>query len=274
MPPPMKASVIIPARDEVDVIGTTVTKVGAALDRAGRDYEVIVVDDASADGTAAVVDALEVKNPRIRCIRSRYANGFGFAVRAGLDVFDGDVVAIVMADGSDDPADLLRYLDLLETGGFDCVFGSRFQPGGEVRGYPPLKLVVNRAVNIGIRVLFGHHYDDTTNAFKAYRRHVIENVQPLVSNHFNLTVELPLKAIVRGHSYAVIPIRWTNRAAGRSKFGLKEMGSRYLYIVLMVFLEHVLARGDYRRADYHDPRPGLRGGLRRRLGHDRGRHGP
>jgi dolichol-phosphate mannosyltransferase len=104
-------------------------------------------------------------------------------------------------------------------------------------------------------VLFRHSYNDTTNAFKAYRREVIENVQPLVSNHFNLTVELPLKAIVRGHSYAVVPITWTNRAAGHSKLGLKEMGSRYLFITLMVWLEHHLSRGDYRRSNYRDYRP-------------------
>jgi dolichol-phosphate mannosyltransferase len=108
---------------------------------------------------------------------------------------------------------------------------------------------MNRVVNLGIRLLFGHGYNDTTNAFKAYRREVIENVQPLLSHHFNLTVEIPLKAVVRGHSYAVVPIRWRNRAAGESKLRLQEMGSRYLYIVLIVFLEHHLRRGDYRRAD-------------------------
>jgi dolichol-phosphate mannosyltransferase len=118
-----------------------------------------------------------------------------------------------------------------------------------------VKLLVNRIVNTGIRALFRHGYDDTTNAFKAYRREVIESVQPLVSNHFNLTVELPLKAIIRGHSYAVIPISWTNRSAGESKLGLREMGSRYAFIVLMAFLEHHLSRGDYRRPGYRDPRP-------------------
>jgi dolichol-phosphate mannosyltransferase len=249
----MKVSVVIPAHNEAEVIGPTVGAVAAALDGAGRDYEVIVVDDGSTDDTAARVAAISDRNPRVRCLRSHYPNGFGFAVRAGLERFDGDAVAIVMGDGSDDPRDMLRYFELIEEG-YDCAFGSRFVAGGRTRGYPWLKLAINRLVNLGIQVLFRHGYDDTTNAFKAYRREVIDNVQPLVSQHFNLTVELPLKAVARGHSYGIVPINWTNRSAGESKLGLKEMGSRYLYIVLLVFLEHHLTRGDYRREGYQDHR--------------------
>jgi dolichol-phosphate mannosyltransferase len=166
-------------------------------------------------------------------------------VRAGLDEFTGDAVAIVMADGSDSPEDVVRYHRLLEEG-YDCAFGSRFLRGSSVQDYPRFKLALNRIANFAIRVLFRHGYNDTTNAFKAYRREVIETVQPILSNHFNLTVELPLKAIVRGHTYAVVPIAWTNREAGASKLHLQEMGSRYVFIVLYVLLEHYLSRGDYR----------------------------
>jgi dolichol-phosphate mannosyltransferase len=250
----MKVSVVIPAHDEAEVIGPTVGAIAAALDGAGRDYDVLVIDDASTDETAERVEAIAARNPRVRCLRSPYPNGFGFAVRAGLERFSGDAVAIMMGDGSDDPRDMLRYFELLDEG-YDCAFGSRFAPGGRTHGYPWVKLAINRIVNVGIRLLFRHGYDDTTNAFKAYRREVIESVQPLVSQHFNLTVELPLKAVVRGHSYGIVPISWTNRTAGESKLGLKEMGSRYLYIVLLVFLEHHLTRGDYRRPGYRDPRP-------------------
>ena len=162
----------------------------------------------------------------------------------------------MMADDSDDPADLVRYYRVLEQG-YDCAFGSRFMPGARVEDYPRLKLVINRIVNFGIRVLFRHGYNDTTNAFKAYRREVIEAVDPLLSHHFNLTVELPLKAVVRGFSFQVIPVSWRNRTAGSTKLSLQEMGSRYLFIVLYVFLEHHLSRGDYRRrlpATAEDPR--------------------
>lgn len=222
------------------------------------DFEIVCVDDASSDATPDVIHRLAEHDPAIVYVRNPYRNGFGFAVRAGLDVFTGDAVAIMMADLSDDPDDLVAYHRLLESG-YDCAFGSRFMPGGGVTDYPRAKLVLNRIVNLGIRLLFGHGYDDTTNAFKAYRREVIDTVQPLLSHHFNLTVELPLKAIVRGHSYAVTPISWRNRQSGESKLRLQEMGSRYLFIVLYVFFEHHLSRGDYRR-DSDGGRRGWRAG--------------
>ena len=250
----MKLSVVIPAHNEEGAIAETVTEIVTALEREDAAYEVIVVDDGSTDQTATQVARLAEANPNVRCLRSPYSSGFGFAVRAGLDVFEGDAVAIMMGDGSDTPADMLRYFDLLDQG-YDCAFGSRFMPGGRVHDYPPLKLALNRLVNLAIRALFRHGYDDTTNAFKAYRREVIENAEPLLSQHFNLTVELPLKAVVRGHSYGIVPISWANRTAGESELGLKEMGSRYAYIVLLVFLEHHMTRGDYRRAGYRDFRP-------------------
>jgi dolichol-phosphate mannosyltransferase len=153
-----------------------------------------------------------------------------------------------MADLSDAPADLILYYRVLEQG-YECAFGTRFAPGGGVEDYPRLKLLLNRLVNAGIRVMFRHGYNDTTNAFKAYRREVIDQLQPLLSNHFNLTVELPLKAVVRGYSYAIVPITWTNRRYGESKLHLQEMGSRYLFIILYVWLEHHLSLGDYRRKD-------------------------
>jgi dolichol-phosphate mannosyltransferase len=242
----MKLSVVMPAQNEEGSVAKTVEGVTTVLEREGIDYEVVVVNDDSEDSTEAVVEAIGAANPRVRCHRSHYERGFGMAIRAGLDVFQGDAVAIVMADASDNPEDLVHYHRLLEEG-WDCAFGSRFMPGANVYDYPRLKLTINRLANWFIRILFRHRYNDTTNAFKAYKREVIETIQPLLSKHFNLTVEMPLKAIVRGHSYAVVPTNWTNRATGVAKLKMKEMGSRYLFIVLYVWLESTLSRGDYRR---------------------------
>lgn len=240
----MKLSVVIPAQNEEGSVGRTVEEVAAVLEREGIDYEVLVIDDSSEDGTTAAVEAIGMTNPRVRCRPSHHEKGFGMAVRAGLELFTGDAVAIMMADASDDPEDLIRYYRILEEG-WDCAFGSRFLPGSHIYDYPRLKLIINRLANWFIRILFRHRYNDTTNAFKAYRREVIETIQPLLSKHFNLTVEIPLKAIVRGHSYKVVPISWTNRTSGEAKLAMREMGSRYLFIVLYVWLENALSKGDY-----------------------------
>jgi dolichol-phosphate mannosyltransferase len=158
----------------------------------------------------------------------------------------GDAVVIMMADESDDCRDVVRYWQELEKG-VDCVFGSRFLPGGGVIDYPVIKLWINRLANLFIRSLFHHGLNDTTNAFKAYRREVIEGVRPILSPHFNITVELPLKAIVRGYSFSVIPITWRNRRSGEAKLKIREMGSRYLFIVMYVWLEKFFSQGDYQK---------------------------
>jgi dolichol-phosphate mannosyltransferase len=269
----VKLSVVVPAYNEEGSIGTTLRELSAELSGAGIDYELLVIDDNSEDGTADVVARVAEADPALRCVQSHYPHGYGFAVRAGLDLFEGDAVAIVMADGSDHPADVVRYHGVLEAG-YDCAFGSRFLPTSRVYGYPRFKLFLNRLVNWWIKQLFRHGYNDTTNAFKAYRREVIENVRPLLSNHFNLTVELPLKAVVRGYSFAVIPISWTNRMEGESKLGLREMGSRYLFIVLYTFLEAHLTRGDYLRPGLADQRPKPHGGRRRLSRRSRRRREP
>jgi dolichol-phosphate mannosyltransferase len=245
---PLRLSVIIPAHNEAESIGQTVTTLASTLTAERVPHEILVVDDASSDGTAAVVNDVATRSPSVRCIRSHMPPGFGYAVRAGLDHYTGDAVALFMADGSDLAGDLVRYYRVL-IDGYDCAFGSRFVKGGDAKGYPLLKLAVNRIANVAIRLLFRHGYNDTTNAFKAYRREVIDNIGPLLSNHFNLTVEMPLKAITRGHTYQIVPITWVNRRQGVSKLKLQEMGSRYVFIVLYVFLEHNLSHGDYRRPD-------------------------
>jgi dolichol-phosphate mannosyltransferase len=241
-------SVVIPAHDEADGIEETLRSLVAALDGAGLDFEIVVVDDHSRDDTAARVATMAAAEPRVRLVANHARPGFGMAVRRGLEAFSGDAVAIVMADLSDDPGDVVRYFQHVERGA-ECVFGSRFQPGSKLIDYPPHKLVLNRLANWFVRALFRHRLDDTTNAFKCYRRSVIEGCQPLLSVHFNLTVELPLKAVIRGYQYEVIPISWRNRTTGVSKLKIREMGSRYLFVILYCFLERLLTGGDYRRVD-------------------------
>jgi dolichol-phosphate mannosyltransferase len=239
----VKLSVVIPARNEEGCVGSTLSLVSQKLTSHDIDYELIVVDDGSTDRTAAIVRAAADLNSRVLLVSNGPPHGFGRAVRAGLDAFSGDAVVIMMADASDSPDDLVEYYRILRDEA-DCAFGSRFMVGGHVRRYPLPKLVLNRAANAGISALFGLGYNDVTNAFKGYRRYVIESCRPLVSPHFNLTVELPLKAITRGFTYRYVPISWTNRATGLSSFKIKELGSRYAYVILSIWLEQLLVRAD------------------------------
>jgi dolichol-phosphate mannosyltransferase len=235
-PGALKLSVVIPAHNEEGSIERTVSAIAATLSGAGIDYEVLVIDDASTDATSAILGVLAQQDPRIRVERSPYPRGFGNAVQAGLERYGGEAVAIAMGDASERPDDLVRYHGLL-TQGYDCAFGSRFLPGAELHGYPPLKLILNRVANQFLRFAFRYRYNDTTNAFKAYRREVIDAVTPLQATGFDLTVELPVRAIGHGFSYAVVPVAWTGRMAGRSKLRLQEVGSRYLRTTLRLLAE-------------------------------------
>jgi dolichol-phosphate mannosyltransferase len=248
----IRLSIVIPAHNEEDSLAGTIHALVGALSAESIPHEILVVDDHSTDGTADVLQQLSNQYPSVRRISNERPNGFGQAVHTGIDAFTGDAFCLVMADGSDDPRDVVRYYrKLLE--GYECVFGSRFTAKSKVVNYPKHKLLLNRLANLFIRILFGLQYNDITNAFKCYRRNVIEGIRPILSNHFNLTVELPLKAIVRGFSYTVVPIHWYGRVHGVSKLRIQEMGSRYLFIVLYVLLERLLSRGDYVRADQAAP---------------------
>ncbi len=245
-PAPKLLSVIIPARDEAGCISATVEHLHVELRLRNVPHEIIAVDDGSSDETWRILNSLVERIPELKPIKNTGENGFGRAVALGLDHMRGDAVVIMMADESDDCRDVVRYWEGLNEG-FDCVFGSRFIKGGGVIDYPKLKLLLNRLANLFLRVLFRIRLNDTTNAFKAYRREVVDGCRPLISHHFNMTVELPLKAIVRGFTWKVIPITWRNRRTGIAKLKIKEMGSRYLFICLYIWLEKYLSKGDYKR---------------------------
>ena len=240
----MKLSVIIPANNEESCIEQTIEALNKALVEKDIEHELLVVNDNSSDKTEEILIRLMSRIKTLRYINNPPPNGYGFAVRVGLENFHGSVVSIVMADASDSPEDVVNFYNHILKG-FDCVFGSRFIKGAQCVDYPLFKLLLNRSFNYFIKFLFGIRYNDVTNAFKMYKAHVIPGLKPFLSHHFSLTVELPLKAIIRGYSYAIVPNSWVNRSTGISKLRIKEMGSRYLFIVIYCFIEKWLSGGDY-----------------------------
>jgi dolichol-phosphate mannosyltransferase len=240
-------SVVIPARDEEGCICSTVEHLHVELRLNHIPHEIIVVDDGSKDQTWPLLQGLKEKIPVLTPVQNPGKHGFGCAIVYGLDQMKGDAVVVMMADESDDCRDVVRYWGELKKG-YDCVFGSRFIRGGGVIDYPFIKWALNRVANAFIAMLFRVKLNDTTNAFKAYRSTVIAGCRPLIAPHFNLTIELPLKAIVRGFSWTVVPITWRNRRTGVAKLKIREMGSRYFFICMYVWLEKYFSRGDYKKS--------------------------
>lgn len=240
-------SVVIPARNEEESLPETLGDIYSVFSENNVPHEIVVVDDGSTDKTWAVLNRLREEIPTLRPLQNNGLHGFGRAIIHGLNHMSGDAVVIMMADASDDPKDAVTYWKILNEEDYECAFGSRFIKGGKVEGYPRFKLVVNRLANFLVRMFLRIPLNDTTNAFKAYRKTVIEGCRPLLAPHFNLTVELPLKAIVRGYTWKVTPIAWRGRKHGVAKLKLKEMGSRYFFICAYVWLEKYFSRGDYER---------------------------
>jgi dolichol-phosphate mannosyltransferase len=226
----MKLSVVIPAYNEEESIGETLRTLHAKLVEEQIDHEIVVTNDNSKDNTLGRLEELAQEIPTLSYYTNLGPNGFGYAVRYGLERYKGDCVAVMMADLSDDQADLVLYYRKMQEG-YDCVFGSRWIKGGRVVDYPAHKKYINRVANGIVKTLFRLKYNDCTNAFKLYRRHTMDG----------------LKSIVRGYSYAVVPNSWTNRKYGESKLKIKEMGSRYFFIMMYCLIEKYFSRGDFHK---------------------------
>ncbi|KJU81415.1 family 2 glycosyl transferase [Candidatus Magnetobacterium bavaricum] len=233
----MKLSVIIPAFNEENCLEATLDSLYSHLNKHEIDYDIIVVNDGSTDKSELILKKAQKKISNLKYYNNAYPRGFGYAVRYGLEHFTGDCVVIMMADLSDDPEDIIRFYDKMKEQQYDCIFGHRFTKGGKVTDYPIPKLMLNRFANSFVRLLFNFKYGDITNAFKMYKKETIDGLKPFLSTQFNLTLELPLKAIIRGYTYTVLPNSWTNRKFGISKFKIKELGSKYFLILIYCLIE-------------------------------------
>lgn len=234
-------SVIIPCYNEALVITATVERLAASLCDAGVRHEFVLVNNNSKDSTESVLRDLAARIKGVCVVNTPPRPGYGVAVRCGLEHYAGDCAVIVMADGSETPADVLALYQPIRDG-YDCGFGDRFGAHAVVIGYPRVKLACNRLGNWLIGVLLHSRYRDFTNGFKCYRRWVVDAMQPLVSDEFNLTIEMSMSAVLAGARYSVVPNDWRNRAAGKSKFALIRQSLLYITTISTVLMRRIPSR--------------------------------
>ena len=226
-------SIIIPVRNESDSLDSIMEHYSKNL--SNIDYEVLIVNDFSKDDTLEKARNL-FKNKNFKVLDNQ-KEGLGGAINLGIKESSGSNVAIMMADQSDDINDLIKYNSLINTENCDAILGSRFLKESKVLNYPIQKLVLNRIFNYFVGMIFWNKYNDYTNAFKIYKKRTLEEISPLISESFNIFLEIPLKIISRKYKYKIIPINWTGRTKGVSKFKIRELRSKYLFTLIYCFME-------------------------------------
>jgi dolichol-phosphate mannosyltransferase len=223
----MELCVIIPAKNEMLTLTETIDNIQKKLEKE-ISYNILVINDHSNDGTLQLLENLSRINSHLKFVSNEWEGGVGNAIRFGLSKWQGDIVAICMADGSDAPEDILLSYKMICQDGYDCVFGSRFIKGGQVENYPFVKYFLNRIFNNWVRIKTGINYNDFTNIFKLYHRRSIEVIFPIDSTGFSIGLEMSLNAYKRGLRIAIIPISWKQRKAGVSKLKLSENFKLYM----------------------------------------------
>lgn len=220
----MKISVVIPAHNEEDNIKETVNKVENSLKN--MKHEIIVLNDNSTDRTGNIVNEITNKIKTVKVVHREPPRGFGLTLRDGFKAATGDVIVPLMADLSDDPEDINKMIKKIEEG-YDIVLGSRFLKESKIENYPKIKLILgNRLFNIVFRFLYFSKFKDATNAFKAYRREVLDSMK-ISSNGFSITIETVIKAMIKGYKITDVPVSWSNRTGGLPKMNFLKEGVYY-----------------------------------------------
>ena len=237
----MSLSIIIPCKNEEKTILKTFLKLKKKIKFKIKKFEIILIDDFSIDNTLGILKNISKQNKNIKVIKNKY-KGLGSAINLGIKFSKNKYIAIMMADLSDDPSDLIRYYNEISNNDLDAVFGSRFTRQSKVVEYPIKKLIYNRIFNIFVKLIFLSKYNDFTNAFKIYKKNTLIDLRPLVSENFNIFLELPLKTINRKKKIKIIPINWRNRKIGSSKFKVNELSSKYFFTLIYCFFEKILLK--------------------------------
>lgn len=230
-------SIIIPVRNEADNLEDIFDYFSNNLKN--LNYEALIVNDFSRDNTLINAKVLCEKSKNFKVLDNK-KKGLGGAINFGIKESSGKYITIMMADHSDNISDLLTYVKLMDTGKYEAILGSRFLKESKVIDYPIQKLILNRIFNFFVSLIFWNKYNDYTNAFKIYKKTALLEIMPLISESFNIFLEIPLKIISRNYSYKIIPINWTGRKKGETKFKIKELRAKYLFTLIYCFIEKSL----------------------------------
>lgn len=237
----MSLSIIIPAYNEGDQVELTYKKL-KSLTKKITNIEIIFIDDLSTDNTYFKLKKISSKLKLVKVYKNK-KKGLGSAIEYGILKSSKENICIFMCDLSDDVRDIYKYYKCIQKNPkLDAIFGTRFAKVSKVINYPYFKLILNRLANNFIKILFLSDYNDFTNAFKLYKKKTLLNLLPIVSENFNVFLELPLKIITRSYNYKVIPINWYGRKTGNSKFKIKEIGSMYIFTMFYCLLEKTLLK--------------------------------
>jgi dolichol-phosphate mannosyltransferase len=228
-------SILIPARDEEEnvkiISNEIITKINV------KKYEIIFINDFSKDNTEKELKQLKLLNGKV-VYYNNLKKGLGGAIDLGIKKSRGEYVCIMMSDSSDSVDDLNAYYKVITSHDIDAVFGSRFMKGSKIVNYPILKMIFNRAGNLLAKILLRTDLNDFTNGFKIYKKKCLINLYPLFSKSFNIFFEIPLKFIIRGFKFKVIPISYHNRTVGEAKFKIYELAFKYFFTLLYIFFEN------------------------------------
>jgi dolichol-phosphate mannosyltransferase len=235
----MSLSIIIPCRNEEESIENTINDITSHLINKINNFEINIINDFSSDHTLEKLKIISTTNKKIK-IYDNQIKGLGGAINLGIEKSLNKFTIIVMADLSDSPEDIIKYYFEIKNNDLDAVLGTRFSSNSLIENYPKKKLFFNRVFNNLVKILYWQKYNDFTNAFKIYKTSVLKELKPIISENFNVFLELPLKIISRKYKYSIIAINWRNRKNGKAKFKIKELGSKYLFTLLYCFLEKIL----------------------------------
>lgn len=233
----MDLTILIPVKNEEDNIALIINKIESI--KICFKYEILFINDYSDDNTIKEIEKYKRSRSNINLINNKKL-GLGESVRNGIKYSKGKYLSIIMCDGSDDLNDLKKYIDLIKSENLDAVFGSRFLKESKISGYPKIKLILNRIFNYFISIIYLNKYNDFTNAFKIYKKEALQKIEPIVSESFNVFLELPLKIINRNYKYKIISINWLDRKYGSSKFKFNELKSKYIFTLIYCFAEKIL----------------------------------